>query len=162
VVVDVALVHWPGDEARRQRLRNRGVARLLLVAPDAEPPAIDQSLEDWVRMPAPEVDVRARVEGLRQRFAAFDTPHIDGDGVVRFGDDWVAVPPVEARLVAAMIDRYGACVGRDILAAAAWPEGSPGRNALDVHMARLRKRLATVELAIRTIRSRGYLLESAA
>lgn len=155
-------MHWPGDETRRCRLRNRGVARLLLVAPDAEPPVVDEALEDWVRMPAPDVDVRARVEGLRRRFAVFDTPRIDEDGVIRFGEGWVAVPPVEARLVGAMIERFGACVGREVLAAAAWPDGSPGRNALDVHMARLRKRLAGVDLAIRTIRSRGYLLEAAA
>ena len=39
--------------------------------------------------------------------------------------------------------------------------GSPGRNALDVHVLRLRRRLAPVGLVIRTVRSRGYLLEQA-
>ena len=46
--------------------------------------------------------------------------------------------------------------------AAGWPGGTPGRNALDVHVLRLRRRLEPVRLAIRTVRSRGYLLEPAA
>ena len=50
-------------------------------------------------------------------------------------------------------------MSRDVLARAGWPEGAPGRNALDVHVLRLRRRLAEVRLAIRTARSRGYLLE---
>jgi DNA-binding winged helix-turn-helix (wHTH) protein len=53
----------------------------------------------------------------------------------------------------------GLVVHRDALAAAGWPDGAPGRNALDVHVLRLRRRLAPVGLGIRTVRSRGYLLE---
>jgi DNA-binding response OmpR family regulator len=52
-------------------------------------------------------------------------------------------------------------VSREALAKAGWPDGAPGRNALDVHVLRLRRRLALVGLAIRTVRSRGYLLEAA-
>ena len=58
--------------------------------------------------------------------------------------------------------RFGAVVSRSELLAAGWPEGAPGRNALDVHVLRLRRRLVPVRLAIRTVRSRGYLLEPAA
>ncbi|HEX2272971.1 MAG TPA: helix-turn-helix domain-containing protein, partial [Acidimicrobiales bacterium] len=42
---------------------------------------------------------------------------------------------------------------------AVWPGQAPGRNALDVHILRLRRRLRPLGLAIRTVRSRGYLLE---
>jgi len=86
-------------------------------------------------------------------------PELDDDGVLRLGDGWVPLPPVEARLTAAMVERYGAVVSRDALARAGWPEGAPGRNALDVHVLRLRRRLSPLSLAIRTVRSRGYLLE---
>ena len=57
--------------------------------------------------------------------------------------------------MAALLDRYGAVVSRDALARAGWPAGAPGRNALDVHMLRLRRRLGPLALAIRTVRSRG-------
>lgn len=86
-------------------------------------------------------------------------PALDVDGVLRLDRDWVPLPPVEARITAALLRRYGAVVGRDILARAGWPSGAPGRNALDVHVLRLRRRLAPLGLAIRTVRSRGYLLE---
>ena len=56
--------------------------------------------------------------------------------------------------------RFGAVVSRDALSQAGWPEGAPGRNALDVHVLRLRRRLAPLSLVIRTVRSRGYLLEA--
>ena len=36
----------------------------------------------------------------------------------------------------------------------------PGRNALDVHVLRLRRRIAPLALSIKTVRSRGYLLEA--
>ena len=120
-----------------------------------------EDLEDWIRVPAGDGDLRARVDGLRRRGEArvAPAPAIDDDGVLRLGDRWVSLPPVEARLTAALLDRYGAVVSRDALRGAGWPSGAPGRNALDVHMLRLRRRLSPLALAIRTVRSRGYLLE---
>ncbi|MCA1842891.1 MAG: helix-turn-helix domain-containing protein [Actinobacteria bacterium] len=61
----------------------------------------------------------------------------------------------------ALVVRFGAVVGRDTLRRSVWPGSSPGRNVLDVHVLRLRRRLAPLGLAIRTVRSRGYLLERA-
>lgn len=159
--VDVVLVRWPAEQARWDELRAEGRLRLLLVEDGAPPPVLVDELEDWVRVPVGEADLRARVEGLRRRAEAKAEPEpsLDEDGVLRLGDRWVALPPVEARLTAALLSRYGAVVSRDALARAGWPEGAPGRNALDVHMLRLRRRLSPLRLSIRTVRSRGYLLE---
>jgi DNA-binding winged helix-turn-helix (wHTH) protein len=160
--VDVALVRWPEEQARREELRRGGQPLLLLLEDGAPPPVAEaDDLEDWIRLPAGDVDLRARVEALRRRAVARvdPAPALDDDGVLRLGDRWVSLPPVEARLTAALLDRYGAVVSRDALARAGWPTGSPGRNALDVHMLRLRRRLSPLALAIRTVRSRGYLLE---
>lgn len=159
--MDVVLLRWPAEQLRRDELRSAGRPRLLLLEDGAVPPVAPDELEDWIRVPAGEVDLRARVDGLRRRVEAKvdPTPDLDDDGVLRLGDRWVSLPPVEARLTAALLDRYGAVVSRDALARAGWPAGSPGRNALDVHMLRLRRRLSPLALAIRTVRSRGYLLE---
>jgi len=159
--VDVVLLRWPAEQLRRDELRNEGWPRLLLLEDGAVPPVSSDEMEDWIRVPAGEVDLRARVDGLRRRVEARvdPAPHLDEDGVLRLGDGWVSLPPVEARLTAALLDRYGAVVSREALARAGWPAGSPGRNALDVHMLRLRRRLSPLALAIRTVRSRGYLLE---
>jgi len=160
--VEVALVHWPAEQDRREELRQAGQPRLLLVERGAPPIPTDE-LEDWIRLPADDLDLRVRVEALRRRTHG-DTgsvPVLDDDGVLRLGDRWVSLPPVEARLTAALLERFGAVVSRDLLARSGWPGGSPGRNALDVHVLRLRRRLAPLRLAIRTVRSRGYLLERA-
>lgn len=154
-------MRWPLEAERRQRLVETEVPRLLLVEDGQPPPAPRDCLEDWVRVPVSELEMRARVAALEMRSSRHSThhPEMDDDGVLRFAGEWVSLPPVEARLTRALLDRYGAVVGRDALARAGWPEGSPGRNALDVHVLRLRRRLSTVGLAIRTVRSRGYLLE---
>jgi DNA-binding response OmpR family regulator len=161
--VDVVLLRWPAEQARRSELQDAGHPRLLLVEDDAPPPVPTDDLEDWIRVPAGDLDLRARVEGLRRRVEtrAAPAPSLDDDGVLRLNGQWVSLPPVEARLMGALLDRYGAVVSRDALARAGWPAGSPGRNALDVHMLRLRRRLGPLSLAIRTVRSRGYLLERA-
>ena len=161
--MDVAVVRWPDEATRRERLATDGVPRLLLVEDGAPPPSVDGCLEDWIRVPAPEVDLRARLMGLdaRTRLHAPAVPDLDHDGVLRYGSTWVSLPPVEARLTAALLERFGGVVSREALARAGWPDGAPGRNALDVHVLRLRRRLDRLSLAIRTVRSRGYLLEVA-
>ena len=159
---EVALLRWPADDAERRSLAARGRPRLLLVGSDVPAPVCEDPLEDWVRLPAADDDVGARVTALVLRSATLATPDrpvIDTDGVVRLGERWAALPPVEARLMTALVERFGAVVHRDDLALAGWPEGLPGRNALDVHVLRLRRRIASMGLVIRTIRARGYLLE---
>lgn len=162
--MEVVFVRWPQDANHRARLAEAEVPRLLLVEVDASPPDPVDCLEDWVRVSADEADVGARVSTLRRRLAmhAEPAPVIDDHGVLRYGTRWTPLPPVEARITAQLVSRFGSVVSRDALARAGWPEGAPGRNALDVHMLRLRRRLEPVRLAIRTVRSRGYLLESGA
>ena len=159
--MDVVLVRWPLERKRRDALAREGRPRLLLVEDGAVPPVADGCFEDWIRVPADDTDVQARVEGLNLRWNehGVEKPQLDPDGVLRFGGGWVPMPPVEARLMHALIERFGAVVSREQLARAGWPNGAPGRNALDVHVLRLRRRIVPVGLAIKTVRSRGYLLE---
>ncbi len=163
VAMEVTLVRWPDEAERREQLRHLGHPRVLLLQGGSPPPTPVDDLEDWVRAPASEADLRARVEWLTRRLAAREPgvvrPVLDGDGLLRTGQGWVPLPPVESRLAAALLDRFGAVVSRDTLSRAGWPAGAPGRNALDVHVLRLRRRLSPIGLAIRTVRSRGYVLE---
>ena len=159
--MDVALVNWPSENGRRAALVAAQVPRLLLLETEAPPPEPPDCLEDWIRWPAGDDEVRARVAALAVRGSAHvaTVPVLDDDGVLRMGSTWVSLPPVESRLATALLERFGAVVSRDSLGRAGWPTGPPGRNALDVHMLRLRRRVAPAALAIRTVRSRGYLLE---
>jgi len=158
--VDVVLVRYPEERGRLDELRSEGSPRLLLVAPSEEPPAFADCLEDWIRLPADDRDVRARVATLEQRAEQeHGLPVIDDDGLLRFRGRWASLSPVECALAAGLVERFGAVVGRDALARRAWPEGAPTRNALDVHVLRLRRRIAAIGLEIRTVRSRGYLMQ---
>lgn len=158
----VVLVRWPEEAERLGPLRQASTPRLLLVAPDASPPAPVDPLEDWVRLPAADGDVRARLATLEARAdATSPLPTIDEDGILRFRDGWVPLSPVERGLAQALVERFGAVVGREVLSRRAWPGGAPTRNALDVHILRLRRRIAAVGLEVRTVRSRGYLLQAA-
>ena len=159
--MDVVLLHWPLERDRRAALAAQGVPRLLLLAVDEVPPTLLDCLEDWVRLPASQVDIDARVAAVGQRSMAHtsERPVLDPDGVLRCGSDWVSLPPVEARLLESLLDRFGAVVSREALARSGWPAGAPGRNALDVHVLRLRRRIAPLGFMIKTVRSRGYLLE---
>jgi DNA-binding response OmpR family regulator len=160
--VEVALVRWPVEQERRERLLARNLPRLLLVENGALPPVSDDCLEDWMRVPVDDTELRVRTANLERRSVLHERtePMLDEDSVLHYRESWVALPPVEARLMGAMLDRLGAVVTRDALSRAGWPEGAPGRNALDVHVLRLRRRVAPLGLVIRTVRSRGYLLES--
>jgi DNA-binding response OmpR family regulator len=159
--VDVVLVRWPRETENRERLAREGRPRLLLLEDGVLPPLVEDPLEDWVRVPASDTDVRARLDtlALRARLRGAIDPTLDDDGVIRHSGLWASLPPVESRITRLLLDRLGAVVSRESLSRAGWPDGAPGRNALDVHVLRLRRRLAQVGLAIRTVRSRGYLLE---
>lgn len=114
-------------------------------------------------MPADDDDIRARIECIDWRWSEHHgaKPELDEDGVLRFGTGLAPLPPVEARLMTAMLDRFDAVVSREQLTRSGWPNGAPGRNALDVHVLRLRRRINPLGLVIKTVRSRGYLLELA-
>jgi hypothetical protein len=159
--VDVVLLRWPLEQDRRELLAAQGRPRVLLVEGGGPAPAVADCLEDWIRLPASDADIDARARAVAERALTHlpVRPELDPDGVLRCGAEWVSLPPVEARLMTALLDRFGAVVSRDQLARAGWPKGAPGRNALDVHMLRLRRRIAPLSLVIKTVRSRGYLLE---
>lgn len=159
--MDVDLIRWPSQRQRRDELRLARLPRLLLVAPDTPAPVSVDPLEDWVRLPVDRNDLQARLDALaaRGRAPGLVAPHLDEWGVLRFGGRQVTFPPLEARLVSLLVANFKGVVRRDALAEAGWPGDNPGRNALDVHILRLRRRLEPLGLQVRTVRSRGYLLD---
>ena len=156
--MDVAVVHWPAEAERLERLRAAREPRLVIVE-HGPPPVTTDELEDWLRAPADESDLRIRLATLRDRAARHSAAISLEDGVLRVGTRIVVLPPIQARLAAALLERMNAVVGREALAKRAWPDGAPeGRNVLDVHMAKLRRLLVGTGVDIRTVHRRGYLL----
>lgn len=157
---EVAMVRWPNEEELAE-LRAVGRPRLVLLDDTSTPPEPVDCLEDWIRVPAREEDIGARILGLQRRHAAHaaGVPEVE-DHVLRWGSLWVPLAPVEARLVEALVAGFGRVTSRQHLLEAGWPSATPERNVLDVHMLHVRRKVASVGLAVRTIRSRGYLLEA--
>lgn len=155
----VAIVYWPDEADLAADLGSQGRPLLMLVAPDAEPPAAWDRLSDWLRLPTDERDIRARIESLQRRAERPPAPVIDEFDVVWRGARWVALSPVEARVLAVLLDRAGSVLTRRELNAECWKDGVPGERAVDARLPRLRSRIAPLGLRIRTIRSRGFLLE---
>jgi DNA-binding response OmpR family regulator len=155
------VVRWPAEHSNRERLAAEGRPRLLLVAPDADPPDGRDCLEDWIRLPADDRDVAARLRALETRAARHQSvPETDARGRLTFQGDWVALSPIEERIVSALAARFGEVVSRDELLTAGWPdEASPTDAALRVHLTRLRKEIAPLGLEIATVRGFGHVMQ---
>jgi two-component system, OmpR family, response regulator len=153
-------VRWPEEGIRLQDLRAARAPRLLLLDAESEPPQSADCLEDWIRLPADYRDVGARAAALAARADAQTQPEVDGDGLLHHRGRWVALSAVETALAVTLINRFGAVVGRDTLVRRAWPNGAPSSsNALDVTILRLRRRIVPLGLEVRTVRSRGFLMQ---
>jgi len=163
VTLDIVVLRWPAESANRERLAAEGRPRLLLVAPDADPPDGRDCLEDWVRLPADDRDVAARLRALEVRSARHQQhPETDERGRLTFNGDWVALSPIEERIVGVLAARFGEVVSRDELLAAGWPDEHPSDAALRVHLTRLRKEIAPIGLEIATVRGFGHVMQERA
>ena len=159
---DIVVLRWPSERTSRERLAREGKPRLLLVAPDADPPEGRDCLEDWIRLPVDDRDVAARLRALELRASHHQNrPETDDCGRLRFKGNWVALSPIEQRIVAALADRFGEVVSRDELLVAGWPDENPSDTALRVHLTRLRKELEPLRLQIATVRGFGHVMQEA-
>jgi hypothetical protein len=156
----IEVLLWPEEDARRRRLVEAGVPCLLILGPEVEAPTCGP-LEDWVRPPQPVEDVVARCVALRCRVLCAARPELDPNGALWFGGHSVAVPAGQQALLEVLLVRYRSVVRHGELAAAYGAGGGrPTDDALKAAMVRLAPRVASVGLALRSIRGRGYLLEA--
>ncbi len=155
---EVMIVTLPADVDLLATLRAAGAPRLLLVPNEVEPPIGGDALEDWVRLPADPREVHARISTLQMRATARPRPRIDEHGCLHVDDRWIAIPPIEARILSVLIDRFGTVVSTTELAAGAWPGGLSSASQLRVRILRLRRRLDALDLELDTVRGEGYVL----
>lgn len=158
---DVKLVRWPAESDRRARYKAMGVMRLLVVEGGVPAPICADICEDWVRAPITKEDLRARVATLRAKAAAYRMPQVDPYGILRLAGRSVTVSRTETDLLDCLIRQFGSLVPRETLQdCLPGRQGGVSRNALDLHIMRIRRRIKPLGLVIRTVRGRGYLIES--
>lgn len=159
---EVRLLRWPAESAQRERCRALGVLRLLVVEGGAPAPVCSDVREDWVRAPISDDDLMARVATLRARTEAHRLPQVDPHGMLQFGGQTTTVSRTETDLLECLVRQFEQPVSREILRDCL-PDrpGGTSRNALDLHIMRLRRRIGPLGLVIRTVWGRGYLLAPA-
>jgi hypothetical protein len=157
--VPVAVVQWPEEAGVLEHFVALGMPRLLVIDDAIDPPVVTDSLEDWIRQSADERDRQARMDTLRRRAGHIIVPVFDGVSRLGFGGAWAPLSPIEYRLAAELVDRFGRIVSDQDLTAKAWGDSPPQPNALRVHLTRLRHRLEPLGLEILAIRSHGHIMQ---
>jgi DNA-binding winged helix-turn-helix (wHTH) protein len=160
---DVVFVRWPAQADLRTRCLKEGVPRLLVVEAGAQPPISNDPVEDWVRPPVSRDDLEARVKALQNRFNSCRVPTLDSTGTLSFGHHSITISTTQAEVMRLLIDRFREVVYRsEFVQCPAMRTPTLNRNSLDLHIMRLRRRLLPLDLSIRTLWGRGYMLENAA
>jgi two-component system, OmpR family, response regulator len=160
--MNVVVLNWPAEQGRLGPLQAMGIPRLLLVARDEPPPVCADPLADWVFASALDDEVEARVAALaaRARARTGARPAVDEAGVLRCDGETLALSPREALLTRCFLDHLDQVVSRDDLARSVWPVHGVQPKTLDMHIVKLRRRIAPVGLEIETVRTRGWVMRT--
>lgn len=174
VVLDLLLPGLPGLEVCR-RLRARGTTTpvLMLTAKDATRDVVaglDAGANDYLTKPFAFEELLARVRALlrsssRSLAAVVRLGPLTVDTTAHrasLGERLLDLTAKEQQLLEYLAVHRGEIVSKDRLAQALWPHDcEPDSNALEVHVATLRRKLAGPENAsglLRTVRGAGYVL----
>jgi len=160
--MNVVVLNWPAEQGRLGPLQAMGIPRLLLVARDEPPPVCADPLADWVFASALDDEVEARVAALaaRARARTGARPVVDEAGVLRSDGETLALSPREAQLTRCFLDHVDQVVSRDDLSRAVWPVHGVQPKTLDMHIVKLRRRVASMGLEIETVRTRGWVMRT--
>jgi two-component system, OmpR family, response regulator len=157
----VKFLRWPHEEEKRFDFLQQRIPILWIVESTYAPPESLDPLEDWVRLPMPQQDIDARIACLVRRARDEMVPVIGPDNVLCTRDARLPLADSEAAIMAALVANFQRVVPRKALVECGWGNVSDRyRNALDLRILRLRRRIAPLGLEIKTVWGRGYMLEA--
>ena len=174
IILDVGLPDISGFEVLRQ-LRRRGSRTpvLLLTARDALKDRItglDLGGDDYMLKPFEPSELAARVRALVRRGQGASSPLLtvgalvcdQSTGTVTVNDRPIELRRREWAVLIGLITRAGKVVAKERLTAEVFGHDEPvGPNALELYVARLRKKLQPDGPTIRTLRGLGYMIDPA-
>ena len=175
IVLDVSLPGIDGFEVLRQLRRNQHQGSILmLTARDAEQDRIkglDLGADDYVTKPFSLPEFEARVRALIRRNRNERSPQLQigrlsVDTVSRracVGDEELELTPREWGVLEYLLTRAGQVVSKEqmLQALCSWDD-SLTHNAIEVYISRLRAKLQSAGIRIRTVRGFGYVVEEPA
>ncbi len=174
---ELAVLDWrmPGmsglDVVRWIRRQQRPTPVLLLTARDAHADRVtglDEGADDYLVKPFDFAELLARMRALQRRPATVQQPAIVV-GDLRFdparrqvlvGGQQPVLTSIEYGILELLVRRSPTVVLRRSIAANVWDDEADamGSNTIDVHLARLRAKLAGGMVRIETVRGVGYRL----
>jgi DNA-binding response OmpR family regulator len=132
---------------------------------------LTQGADDYLVKPFSFSELVARLTALQRRPPlSLDTVLRCGDvtfdpatRVVMIGDRPAALTAIETGLIELLLRRSPAVVNRRSIAVQVWDDeaSAVGSNTIDVHMGRLRAKLAGATARIETVRGSGYRITDA-
>jgi DNA-binding response OmpR family regulator len=171
----VAVLDWrmPGVSGLEvlQDMRRRGLATPVLMLTARDAPAdrvtgLDEGADDYLIKPFDFNELLARLRALQRRPAAVQAPKlVIGDLVldpaareVRIGARSPSLTGTEHGILEMLMRRSPAVVPRRSIALQVWDNEADalGSNTIDVHLARLRSKLAGGRVRIEAVRGVGY------
>ncbi len=175
IVLDLRLPGVRGIEVLRT-LRDRGVTTpvLVLTAQDAvesKVQALRDGADDYVTKPFAFAELLARVEALRRRPRALESPVLKISDLtidtasreVRRGPHRLDLTPKEYAVLEYLVRNVGRVMSRTLITEYAWGYNfDPGTNIVDVVINRLRKKVdrGKESRLIHTVRGVGYVLRA--
>ena len=173
VILDVGLPDIDGFAVLAE-LRRRGdkVAVMMLTARDAlddRVRGLDLGADDYLRKPFDPEELEARVRALGRRRGGDPTPELSvgtltihrSTGVAEVAGRPLDLRRRELAVLEALATRAGQVVPRELLIGEVFGFDEPvGGNAIEVHVTRLRGKLAPDGPGIRTVRGVGYMLDA--
>jgi two-component system OmpR family response regulator len=174
VILDMSLPDMDGSEILR-RLRHRGskVPVLILTARDGladRVQGLDLGADDYLVKPFEMAELEARVRMLLRRgqsgsSATLQLGKLSMDTVGRrayLNDEILELSAREMSILEVLMLRANKVVSKDQLSAHLSDLGEEiSVNAIEVHVHRLRKKIASDCIEIRTLYGQGYMLEKA-
>ncbi|MCY0995064.1 response regulator transcription factor [Nannocystis sp. ILAH1] len=168
IVLDLGLPDMDGMTLLQLlRTERPHIPLLVLTARDAvesRVAALDAGADDYLIKPFEFAELLARLRALTRRaggprWAAVEEGEValDDEFGVRHGDVRVVLTPREHALLAYLLRRRFEVVPRiDILREVFGYSHDPGTNAIDVHLAHLRRKLTGLPIALETVRGAGF------
>jgi len=172
---EVVVLDWrmPGttgiEVVRAMRVRGDRTPVLMLTARDATEDRVEGlnvGADDYLVKPFSFAELTARLSALQRRppltlDPVLECGDLSFDPATRLatrGEAAVALTAIETGLLELLLRRSPAPVNRQTIAVQVWPDEAEavGSNTIDVHLGRLRGKLAGSTARIETVRGFGY------
>ncbi len=172
IILDVSLPGIDGFEVLKTLRKQRQTGSiLLLTAHDSEADRVhglDLGADDYVTKPFLLLELEARVRALIRRSQAVRSPRMQFGRLTvditgrraHIDKEPLELPPREWGVLEYLLMRAGQVVSKEqmLQALCSWDD-SLTHNAIEVYISRLRSKLNSAGISIRTVRGFGYLVE---